>query len=69
MFELFQSDFFSWGVVPLLIVIARICDVTLGTLRIILIGKGYRNIAPIIGFFEILLWIVVVSQIMQHLDR
>ena len=63
------EDIFSWVVVPLLIALARMCDVSLGTIRIILIGKGYKNIAPIIGFFEILIWIIVVSQIMQNLDR
>jgi len=54
-FDIFQSEFFIWGIVPLLIIIARICDVSLGTLRIILIGKGYRSVAPFIGFFEILI--------------
>jgi uncharacterized protein YebE (UPF0316 family) len=63
------ADIFNWIVVPMLIMLARIFDVSLGTLRIILIGKGYKNIAPVIGFFEILVWIIAVGQIMQHLDR
>lgn len=63
------EDIFSWVVMPLLIALARMCDVSLGTIRIILIGKGYKNIAPFIGFFEILIWIIVVSQIMMNLDR
>jgi len=70
MFNIFgDSEIIKWVVVPLLIMVARICDVSLGTIRIILIGKGYKNVAPIIGFFEILIWIIVVGQIMQHLDR
>ena len=70
MFNIFgDSEIVNWVVVPLLIMIARICDVSLGTIRIILIGKGYKNVAPIVGFFEILIWIIVVGQIMQHLDR
>ena len=67
--DLIGTDVFNWVVVPILIMLARIFDVSLGTLRIILIGKGYKNVAPIIGFFEILVWIIAVSQIMQHLDR
>ena len=67
--DIIGADVFAWIVVPGLIALARICDVSLGTIRIILIGKGYKNIAPIIGFFEILIWIIVVSQIMQNLDR
>ena len=67
--SIFGTDVFYLVVVPLLIILARIIDVSLGTMRIILIGKGYKNVAPIIGFFEILIWIVAVSQIMQNLDR
>ena len=67
--NLFSPDIFKWVVVPLLIMLARICDVAMGTVRIMLIGKGYRNVAPFIGFFEVLVWIIAVSQIMQHLDE
>jgi len=59
----------SWIIFPLLIILARMCDVSLGTVRIILIAKGYKNIAPVIGFVEVLIWLVVVSQIMQNLDK
>jgi uncharacterized protein YebE (UPF0316 family) len=31
--------------------------------------KGYRNLAPIIGFFEILIWIVAITRIMQNLNN
>jgi len=58
-----------WVIIPTLIIIARICDVSLGTLRIILIGKGYKYITAVVGFFEVLIWIFVVSQILQNLDK
>jgi len=48
---------------------ARICDVSIGTLRIIFVSKGKRNIAPILGFFEVLIWITAISKIMQNLDN
>ena len=67
--NLFSEEVFRWVVVPLLIMIARICDVSLGTVRIMLIGKGYRNIAPLVGFFEVLVWLIAVSQILQQLDQ
>lgn len=51
---------------PLLIFVGRICDVTLGTLRIIFVSKGKRSIAPIIGFFEVFIWIVIISQILAR---
>jgi len=59
----------DWILFPVLIVLARICDVSLGTIRIILIGKGYKGVAPFIAFFEVLIWIIVVSRILQNLDK
>ena len=54
---------------PLLIFLARICDVSIGTMRIIFVSKGKRNIAPFLGFFEVLIWIIAISKIMQNLDN
>ena len=64
-----NSDLFSYAVLPFLIFLARICDVSIGTLRIIFVSKGKRNIAPILGFFEVLIWITAISKIMQNLDN
>jgi len=65
----FDSSFFSYVIMPLLIFIARICDQSIGTMRIIFVSKGKRNIAPILGFFEVLIWITAISKIMQNLDN
>jgi len=65
----FDSTLFSYCILPLLIFLARICDVSIGTMRIIFVSKGKRNIAPILGFFEVLIWIIAVSKIMQNLDN
>lgn len=51
----------------LLIFLARICDVSLGTVRIVLLARGRRLEASLIGFFESLLWIIVTAQIIKHL--
>ncbi len=51
---------------PLLIFIARVFDVTLGTLRIIFTSRGLRNLAPVLGFIETFVWIVAVSSIVKH---
>ena len=64
-----NSDLFSYAILPFLIFLARICDVSIGTLRIIFVSKGKRNIAPILGFFEVLIWITAISKIMQNLDN
>ena len=64
-----DTDIFRWVLMPLLIFLARMCDVTLGTLRNVFISKGLRHIVPVIGFFEVLIWLISMRQIMQHLDN
>jgi uncharacterized protein YebE (UPF0316 family) len=64
-----DSDLFSYVILPVLIFCARICDVSIGTMRIIFVSKGKKNIAPFLGFFEVLIWIIAVSKIMQNLDH
>jgi len=67
--SLINPAVFSWVVLPLLIFAARICDVTIGTIRIIAIGRGKKYIAPLLGFFEVLIWLVAIRQIMQDLTN
>jgi uncharacterized protein YebE (UPF0316 family) len=67
--EFLDSDFFNWVVLPILIFISRLCDVTLGTLRHIFISKGLKTIVPIFGFIEMLIWLIAISQLMKHLNN
>lgn len=49
---------------PLLLVfVARVADVTLGTLRIVFISRGRKVLAPLLGFLEVFIWVSVISQI------
>ena len=64
-----SSEIFTWIILPCLIFFARVCDVSLGTIRIIFISKGIKYLAPLIGFFELLIWILAISQIMQNLTN
>jgi uncharacterized protein YebE (UPF0316 family) len=66
--EMLNSPYFDFVILPLFIFVLRIFDVTLDTMRIIFMTKGYRRLAPIIGFFEILIWIVAITRIMQNLN-
>ncbi|WP_162427092.1 DUF2179 domain-containing protein [Pontibacter pudoricolor] len=59
----------EWVIIPLLIFFARIMDVTLGTLRIVFISKGDKMIAPALGFLEVLIWLVAITQVMQNLNN
>ncbi|MBP2681622.1 MAG: hypothetical protein H6Q78_1485, partial [Candidatus Krumholzibacteriota bacterium] len=36
-------------ILSVLIILARICDVTLGTMRIAFIARGHRYLAPLVG--------------------
>jgi uncharacterized protein YebE (UPF0316 family) len=47
---------------------ARIIDVSIGTVRIVLISRGHRSIAPIFGFFEVLIWLMVISRALGTLN-
>lgn len=62
-------DIYALIILPLLIFCARVGDVSLGTLRIIFVSKGMKYYAPFIGFFEILIWLLAIGQIMQNLDN
>jgi len=65
----FSEETLRWVVIPLLIFVARLTDVTIGTLRLIFTARGFRQIAPVLGFFEVLIWIVAMSQIMRYADN
>jgi len=69
MTDLINSPIFTLIVVPLLICLARIFDVAIGTIRIILVSKGMKILAPVLGFFEILIWLIAIGQVMQNLTN
>ncbi len=53
----------------LLIFCLRLVDVSLGTVRLIMIGRGRRKIAPLLGFVEVTIWVVAISQVITNLDN
>jgi len=70
MLESFGSPgLFEWVILPGLIFCARICDVSLGTIRVIFISKGIKYLAPLIGFFEVIIWLVAIGQVMNNLTN
>ncbi|MCC7572907.1 MAG: DUF2179 domain-containing protein [Candidatus Methanofastidiosum sp.] len=60
-------DMMFW-LLPLLIFLARVLDVSLGTMRIIFVSKNLKKLAPIVGFFEVFIWINVIGQVMQNVN-
>jgi uncharacterized protein YebE (UPF0316 family) len=66
---IFNVDIFRWIVLPLLIFLARIFDVSLGTMRIVFVAKGLMRLAPLVGFFEVLIWIIAIKEVMQNMTN
>jgi len=46
-----------------IIFVAKMTEVSIGTLRHILINKGYRKQGAFLSFFEIILWVFVASRV------
>lgn len=53
---------------PLVIFGLRIVDVSMSTIRILLAVRGYKVIVPILGFFEVLVWMFAVGNAIRFLD-
>lgn len=55
-----------WG--PLVIFGLRIVDVSLATTRMLLAVRGQRLLVPVIGFFEVMVWLFAAGTAIQFLD-
>jgi uncharacterized protein YebE (UPF0316 family) len=64
-----EFTWFDFVVLPALIMMARVVDVSLDTIRVIMVAKGYRNLAPFVGFFQSLIWLITITRIMANLDN
>jgi uncharacterized protein YebE (UPF0316 family) len=63
------ENIFSYVLLPLLIFLARIGDVSINTIRIIYVLGGRRGTATLLGFFESFIWLMAIRQIFEHLDN
>ncbi|WP_209331057.1 DUF2179 domain-containing protein [Lunatimonas salinarum] len=64
-----SESIFNYLIMPLLIFLARIGDVSINTLRIVFVMSGKKYIAPIMGFFEALIWLLAIGQIFQNINN
>ncbi|MBN1293799.1 MAG: DUF2179 domain-containing protein [Candidatus Latescibacteria bacterium] len=67
--SIINTKIFAFIVIPLLIFLARITDVSIGTMRVIFVSRGYKLLAALCGFFEVLIWIFAITQIMRNLTN
>ena len=63
--EFYQQNA-EW-LLPIFIFLARILDVSIGTLRIVFLSRGMLILAPVFGFFEVLIWLLAIGRIMEDL--
>jgi uncharacterized protein YebE (UPF0316 family) len=52
-----------------IIFLARIVDVSMGTIRMILLVKGQRRIATAIGFFEVMIYLLVLGKVVGNINQ
>jgi uncharacterized protein YebE (UPF0316 family) len=64
-----SDNLLNYLIMPLLIFLARIGDVSINTLRIMFMMNGKKNIVPILGFFEALIWLIAIGQIFQNVNN
>ena len=53
----------------LFIFAARITDVSIGTMRTILLVKGQRKIASVLGFFEVMIYLIVLGKVVGNINK
>lgn len=54
---------------PLLIFLIRVTDMSLDTLRVLFVVRGRRAPAWVVGFLQSALWVVAVASVLSHLDN
>lgn len=64
-----DGSIYTFLILPLFIILARVIDVSIGTIKIILLARGNKTLAPILGFFEVLIWLLAVTRIFENLDN
>ena len=58
-------DFISYVLLPSLIFLARVADVTVGTVKLMFVVNSAKRVAAVLAFVESLIAIVALSRIMQ----
>jgi len=53
---------------PVLIFFARICDVSIGTIRLVFVIDGRKVIASMLGFIEVAVWVLAVGGAIRYLS-
>lgn len=52
-----------------IIVVAKVIEVSIGTLRIVMITKGERKIGSVLAFIEVIIWCVLVGSVLGSINE
>ncbi len=64
-----QPWLIPWVVTPALIFMATLMEVCFSTIRVIFVTRGLKYPSVVIGFFQVLIWLLAISQILQNLNN
>ena len=64
-----SPELYAWVVLPAAIFFARICDVSMETIRVIYISKGIKVLSAVIAFFEISIWLLAMEVVLSNLSN
>jgi uncharacterized protein YebE (UPF0316 family) len=63
------SQVFRAIVIPFLIFGAKVVDVGLSTIGLIFTARGYKKLSAAVSFFEIIIYLLAISAILDHLSE
>ncbi len=62
-------EFIPVSLLPILIFLIRVTDMSLDTLRVLFVVRGRRPQAWVVGFVQSALWVIAVASVLSHLDN
>jgi uncharacterized protein YebE (UPF0316 family) len=66
---MFQGFDYATILLGIVIFLARVTDVSMGTMRTISIVQGRTKIAFLLGFLEVSMWLVVISAVIHRIEE
>lgn len=57
----------EWYIIALIFA-ARLLDVPIGTVRMMMVMAGHKYVSAMLGFFEVIIWVIAVGKAIAYLD-
>ena len=66
---MFDTTLIPPALLPFAIFFLRLVDVSLDTIRVLMVIRGRRPAAWVLGFFQSLLFVIAITSVLTHLDN